>query len=68
MTASQSQQLLEKEIKVVEHMIDQLNQLIDIYAKNEMYDEFTTTLKDIQTCKRELKKLIAKRTVALDVD
>lgn len=67
MKESTSQQL-EREIQVVEHMIGQLNQLMDIYAKNEMYDEFKNNLRDIQTCKRELKRLIAKRTVELDVD
>jgi seryl-tRNA(Sec) selenium transferase len=67
MKASQSRQL-EREIEVVKHIIDQLNQCLEIYHDAKLHDEFTTTLKDIQTCKRELKRLIAKRTVELDVD
>lgn len=65
MKAITSQQL-EREIEVVGHIIDQLNQCLEIYHENKMHDEFKITLKDIQTCKTELRRLIAKRTVILD--
>jgi hypothetical protein len=51
------QRTIEREIEVVEVIIDQLKSCLVIYYKAKMYDEFKTTLKDIQTCKTELMKL-----------
>lgn len=50
---------LDREIEVVETLISQLNSCLAIYYKEKLYDEFRVCLTDIQTCKRELKKLIA---------
>jgi hypothetical protein len=59
------QRTIDREIEVVEVIIDQLKSCLVIYYKAKMYDEFKTTLKDVQTCKTELKKLIAKRNTEL---
>ena len=55
---------IDREIQVVETIINQLNSCLTIYRKNEMHDEFKITLKDIITCKQELNRLIAKRNLA----
>jgi hypothetical protein len=52
-------QSLDREIQVVETIIKQLNSCLAIYYKEKLYDEFRVTLSDIQTCKAELRKLIA---------
>jgi hypothetical protein len=52
---------IEREIEVVETIIGQLKSCLKIYYQARMHEEFFSTLKDIRTCKTELKKLIAKR-------
>jgi hypothetical protein len=51
---------IEREIEVLEHMIDLLNRCLYISLKNYRYKEIKSTLSDIQTCKRELRKVKAR--------
>jgi len=60
-------QRLEREIEVVEHIIDQLNKCFIIYSQNKMRSEIKNTLKDIQLCKAELKRLIAAKEAEMGV-
>ena len=50
---------LEREIQVVEAIIAQLNECLGIFIKENYHKDIKRTLKDIQICKAELKKLIA---------
>lgn len=50
---------LEREIQVVETLIQQLNGCLALYYKKHMHNEFRETFADIQLCKQELRKLIA---------
>lgn len=52
---------IEREIEVVEHLIDQLNQCLVIFIYSRNFKEIKSTKHDIQKCKVELKRLIAKR-------
>jgi hypothetical protein len=52
-----AQRTIEREIEIVETIIAQLKECLVIFYKAKMYDEFKATLKDIETCKTELKKL-----------
>ena len=60
-------QRLEREIEVVKHIIDQLNKCFIIYSQNKMRSEIKNTLKDIQLCKAELKRLIAAKEAEMGV-
>jgi hypothetical protein len=55
---------LEKEIEVIKSMIDLLNRCLFISLKNNRIKEVKNTVKDIQLCKRELRKLILARDEA----
>ncbi len=50
---------LDREIEVVEKIIDQLNKCLGIFLANKMHRDQRNTLKDIAICKAELKRLIA---------
>jgi hypothetical protein len=52
------QSSIDRDIEVVETIITQLKTCLKIYYKAKMFDEFEVTLKDIETCKKELQKLI----------
>jgi hypothetical protein len=52
---------VEREIEVLRHMIDLLNRCLIISLKNVKLSETKSILKDIQTCKKELNKLIKAR-------
>jgi hypothetical protein len=54
---------IEKQIEIVEHIIDQLNHCLVIYHTRKMYKEIKSTKNDIRKCKVELKRLIAKRKI-----
>jgi len=60
---AQSTSSHDREIEVVETIIDQLKQCLVIFYRARAFDEFQETLKDIRTCKTELKKLKAKRNL-----
>jgi hypothetical protein len=60
------QHSIEREIEVVEHIIEQLIDCLKIFLKSKMHEEFQVTLKDIQKCQQELHRLISKRAVAID--
>lgn len=59
---------LEREIKVVEVIIGQLNKCLAIYHKHKMHDEFRITLKDIQMCKEELQKLKSAKEAEMEAE
>lgn len=50
---------IDREIEVVRTIIAQLNQCLGIYIKENYHRDIKNTIKDIQICKNELKKLIA---------
>lgn len=53
---------LDREIEVVEKIIDQLNKCLGIFIAEKMHRDIRDTLKDIAICKAELKRLIAAKT------
>jgi hypothetical protein len=55
---------VEREIEVVKNMIDILNRCLFISLKNHRVREVKSTVKDIQLCKKELRKLIVARDEA----
>lgn len=57
---------LEKEIQAVNGIINILNKCMRIYLENREIINAKKTLKDIQLCKHELKKLIAARVEVMD--
>ena len=57
-----------KEIKVVEHILGQLQDCLVIFHEQKMYGDFRRTLKDIQIVKTELKKLYAEKDLVNDID
>ena len=59
---------LEREIQVVETILCQLNKCLAIYYKQKLYDEFRVTIKDIQTVKEELKRLIAAKEAEIEAE
>lgn len=54
----------EKEIKLIQSMIDLLYRCLFISIKNKRIQEIKSTLNDIQICKKELKKLITAKDEA----
>jgi|tagenome__1003787_1003787.scaffolds.fasta_scaffold20964066_3 hypothetical protein len=54
---------LEKEIKAVENILELLNKCLRIHFKHRQFYNAKATLKDIQICKKELKKLQAAKQV-----
>jgi len=50
---------LDREIEVVEKIIDQLNKCLGIFLAEKMHRDKRNTLKDIAICRAELKRLIA---------
>lgn len=61
MQEQQSDQQLENKIRFVEKMIKQLEQCLELYYDNMLFDEILATRMDIETCKIELQKLINQR-------
>ena len=59
MKAQSTSSNLKREIFVVEKIISQLHECLAIYHKKNYYADYTATLKDIQICKKELKRLNA---------
>lgn len=59
---------IEKEIKALENIIELLNRCLRIHLKSKNKIYITTTLRDIQVCKRELKKLEAARQVEMQAE
>jgi hypothetical protein len=51
------QHSIDREIEVVEHLIDQLNQCVSIFIHTKNFTEIKNTKHDIQKCKVELKRL-----------
>jgi ribosome maturation factor RimP len=68
MKDQRSLQQVEKEILVVEFMIQQMHQCLEIFHDAKLYDEFQVTLKDIESCKEELKKLIRAKDKIIDLN
>jgi len=48
---------IDREIEVVEHILDQLNQCLVIFISSRNFKEIKSTKNDIQKCKVELKRL-----------
>lgn len=57
---------LEKELRAVDAILVQLNQCLMIHYKSKNRDYFNNTLKDIQKCKVEKKRLIAAKEAEMD--
>ena len=55
------QHSIDREIEVVEHLIEQLNQCLVIFKKSGNRKAYKETLNDLETCKKELQNLISKR-------
>ena len=55
------QRTIDREIQVVEHLIDQLNQCLGIFKNAGNCEAYKETLNDLATCKKELQNLISKR-------
>ena len=48
---------IEREIEVVENLIDQLNKCVVIFRHSKNFKEIKNTKNDIKKCKVELKRL-----------
>lgn len=59
---------VKREIEVVENMIRILNNCLVLYVRKNELRNIKNTLKDIQLCKKELKKLIAAKNVEVEAE
>lgn len=59
---------IDKEILVVETIIKQLRNCIAIYHREKRFDYIVATIKDIQICKTELKRLKVARMAELEAE
>jgi hypothetical protein len=57
---------IEKEIKAIENVVELLNECLIINLRNLKIQYAKNCLKDIQLCKRELKKLGTAQQVAME--
>jgi selenocysteine-specific translation elongation factor len=68
MKDQQSLQQVEKEILVVEKMISQLEQLLQLYYDINYFEDVFPTMRDIETYKKELQKLIKAKDKIIDLN
>jgi len=59
---------IKREIQVLNHLLHQLNECLVIFYKEKMHTDFKNTLKDIQICKKELRKLKAARLAGMEAE
>lgn len=57
----QAKRQIDREIEVVERIIDQLNTCLGIFQAKKLHKDKRATLKDIEMCKVELNRLIAEK-------
>ena len=60
------QHSIEREIEVVEHLLDQLKKCLVIFIRSKNFNEVKNTKNDIQKVKVELKRLYAKRDAEIN--